>query len=85
MTVLRPQQDGFRSAVRCKRWDFRDPRWSCNLKVADDVTGIVYSRALYSIPDDADLWTETQPVPQSFVDFALDMRRLVEALATPDP
>lgn len=80
-----PDRNGFRYSARCVRWDFPDPRWSCHLKVADDVTGIVYSRALYSIPDDADLWTETQPVPQSFVDFALDMRRLVEALATPDP
>ena len=80
-----PDQNGFRYSARCVRWDFPDPQWSCHLKVADDVTGIVYSRAIYYIPDDADLWTETQPVPQSLVDFALDMRRLVEALATPDP
>ncbi len=80
-----PDQNGFRYAARCVRWEFPKPNWSCNLTVVDDVIGIDYSRALYYIPDDVDLWTEAESVPQSFVDFALDMRRLVKSLETPSP
>ena len=53
--------------------------------VADDMTGIDFSRAIYYIPDNIDLWTETEPVARSFVDVALDMRRLVEVMATRGP
>lgn len=80
-----PDHAGFRYAAHCTRLVSMPDGSLCNLSIADNASGLDYNRRIYYIAEDVYDWSESEPVPQSFVDFGFDMRRLVNSLGTPSP